>query len=74
MVCSGNGECECPLNGSSVQCSCFPGWTGEACDCTDDVTDCMFNGVECDNHGTCKCGKCECERDGDDEFKGALLG
>ncbi|XP_063693601.1 integrin beta-6-like [Bolinopsis microptera] len=59
--CSGNGNCMCPEGTDKSVCVCEEGWTGDKCECTTNTETCMFNGFECDGHGTCNCGKCECE-------------
>nr|XP_022914247.1 integrin beta-PS-like [Onthophagus taurus] len=63
LLCSGEdrGKCECG------QCSCLPGWTGDACDCSNRNDTCISqtgNGLICSGHGNCVCGECQCNQDG----------
>ena len=59
LVCGGHGQCECG------QCECDAGWTGPACDCRDDVTQCLSpDGQICSGHGECVCGQCKSCDDG----------
>lgn len=56
-VCSGDdhGVCDCG------RCTCHSGWTGDACECAEDINGCIDNnGVLCSNRGTCVCGSCVC--------------
>ena len=63
VLCGGHGQCHCG------QCECDAGWTGDACDCSSEVSACLSpDGVTCSGHGSCVCGECKCE----DEYSGQL--
>ncbi|KAF5304468.1 hypothetical protein FQA39_LY09664 [Lamprigera yunnana] len=58
-LCSGikNGVCNCG------RCECSPGWTGEACECSEANTTCITPESEssiCSGNGKCECGQCHC--------------
>ncbi|XP_074870255.1 integrin beta-4 isoform X1 [Carettochelys insculpta] len=58
----------CSFNGDFVcgQCNCYPGWQGDACDCSmassSDNQACIRPGdtEPCSGRGECLCGKCQC--------------
>ena len=59
-ICSNNGECVCGT------CVCKPPWTGHACGCNKNSTNCRNcnkNSPDkiCSGHGKCNCGECQCE-------------
>ncbi|KAI4464726.1 integrin beta subunit [Holotrichia oblita] len=61
-VCNGpdHGKCSCG------NCTCLPGWKGNACNCRDTTATCMgptSNGKICSGHGNCICGECQCIAD-----------
>lgn len=60
VVCSEHGECNC-----QSECNCHDGWTGKLCECpkSDDLCISRGSNLVCNGHGTCKCGKCECNVD-----------
>lgn len=70
VLCSGpeQGICDC---GS---CKCQPGWSGSACECRSSQDTCIapnaLNGEICSGHGSCVCGKCECEIKDDVRYSG----
>ena len=54
LVCGGHGRCDCG------RCECDAGWTGPACDCLAEVTQCLSpDGGICSGHGDCVCGQCK---------------
>uniref|UniRef100_UPI00358F9F55 integrin beta-2-like n=1 Tax=Myxine glutinosa TaxID=7769 RepID=UPI00358F9F55 len=58
-LCGGQGKCWCD------RCECNPGFTGNACDCPVDKSQCVapsgkYSGLTCSGRGVCKCGTCSC--------------
>uniref|UniRef100_K7FDA9 Integrin beta n=1 Tax=Pelodiscus sinensis TaxID=13735 RepID=K7FDA9_PELSI len=59
---------QCSFNGDFVcgQCTCYPGWRGDMCDCStassSDNQACIRPGDSepCSGRGECLCGKCQC--------------
>lgn len=60
-LCSGEsrGTCVCG------KCSCFSGYTGDACECPIAKTSCIAPGSSeiCSGKGECLCGECKCEQE-----------
>ena len=48
-------------NNCSCECQCFPGWTGDNCECANTNVACAgIDGLSCSGRGECICGACEC--------------
>uniref|UniRef100_A0A8C5MHH6 Integrin beta n=1 Tax=Leptobrachium leishanense TaxID=445787 RepID=A0A8C5MHH6_9ANUR len=63
LICGGNGICKCRV------CECFANFSGNACDCSQDIRPCVAsNGQVCNGRGVCDCGRCKCT---DPKFQGA---
>ncbi|XP_063308689.1 integrin beta-1 isoform X2 [Pelobates fuscus] len=63
QICGGNGVCKCRV------CDCFANFSGNACDCSEDIRPCIAtNGQVCNGRGICDCGRCKCT---DPKFQGA---
>ncbi|KAM8967513.1 integrin beta-1 isoform 2-T2 [Pelodytes ibericus] len=63
QICGGRGICKCRV------CECFPNYSGNACDCSEDTSTCVAtNGQICNGRGICDCGRCKCT---DPKFQGA---
>jgi hypothetical protein len=54
LLCGGHGLC------NSGRCERDACWTGPACDCSNDVSQCLSpDGKICSGHGECLCGQCK---------------
>eukprot|EP00057_Strongylocentrotus_purpuratus_P012905 XP_011667379.1 PREDICTED: integrin beta-1-A [Strongylocentrotus purpuratus] len=63
------GMCVCDVATRQPKCQCNPGFEGDSCDCPTRKDMCRAsNGLECNAHGTCVCGACECFADS--QFQG----
>ncbi|XP_030054041.1 integrin beta-7 [Microcaecilia unicolor] len=56
LLCGGedHGSCSCGI------CICNANYTGTACECSLDTSQCTKDGVVCSGHGRCECNKCKC--------------
>lgn len=66
LLCSGHGECVCG------KCNCAPEYTGPACQCLKDQTNCKSpeDNKICSGNGKCVCGQCVCNVDEDRHYSG----
>ncbi|XP_072179021.1 integrin beta-1-like [Diadema setosum] len=63
------GLCVCDVASRQPKCQCKAGYEGDSCDCPTRTDTCRSsNGLECNAHGKCRCGVCEC--DADSQFQG----
>ncbi|XP_063964564.1 integrin beta-1-A-like isoform X2 [Lytechinus pictus] len=63
------GTCVCDIATRQPKCECKSGYEGDSCDCPTRKDMCRAsNGLECNAHGTCVCGACECFADS--QFQG----
>ncbi|XP_071803811.1 integrin beta-1-B-like [Asterias amurensis] len=62
-LCGGpdHGVCVCDEKTKRSKCQCKPEYQGDACECSTRTETCVAsNGLSCNGHGECKCGRCEC--------------
>ncbi|XP_050510438.1 integrin beta-1-like [Diabrotica virgifera virgifera] len=58
LLCSNRGRCNCS------RCDCFPGYTGDACECETAESNCRPSSDDdiCSNNGICVCNRCKCKK------------
>ncbi|XP_049775853.1 integrin beta-PS-like [Schistocerca cancellata] len=59
QLCSGENQGLCVCG----SCTCLAGWSGEKCDCSERLDNCIpkGGGPICSDRGKCVCGKCVCD-------------